>query len=140
MKKKLALALLLAAAGGAFLFGAGAPSILSPQPPAPSAGTQATKRASSAPNAAAPRRDSGEVLKARGKIVKVYLADKKKKTAEWIVLLVGKRRLSVVVFGSTPITDGKGSRLRPILLKAGETVDLSYRQSGKTRTALAIRV
>jgi hypothetical protein len=127
MKKKLALAIMLSAAGSAFIFGAGAPSILSPRPPAPAA------------RARAERPVAGEVLEVRGKIIKVVAADKARKRAEWIVLLVGKRRLSVVVYEGTSIRDGKGSRIKVSLLKAGETVDLSYRQKGKARTALAIR-
>jgi hypothetical protein len=66
MKKKLALAFILALAGSAFLFAAGTSAILSPRPAAPAA--------------------------------------------------------------------------KSAVLKAGETVSLSYRQKGKNRTALTIRV
>jgi hypothetical protein len=136
MKKMLALVLMLAAAGGALLFGAGSSSLLSPKPPAietgaPSPAQKADKRLS--------RPDSGAILQARGRILKVHPADRARKTAEWIVLLVGKKRLSVVVYDSASIRDGKGTRLNPALLKAGETVSLSYRQKGNNRTALAIR-
>jgi hypothetical protein len=141
MKKKLALAFLLAAAGGAFLFGAGSPSILSPQPPAPAVAAPPPAKASRV--AAKPPASKGakaETYEVRGRIIKVYPADKARKTAEWIVVLVGKKRLSVVVYAGTSIKDGKGARLGPATLKAGESVDLSYRQKGKARTALSIRV
>jgi len=140
MKKKLALALILSAAGGALLFGAGSSPLLSPQPPAEKAAPPAKRLSPSATKASADKKPiGGEVLEVRGKILKVYPADKKRGTAEWIVLLVGKKRLSVVVYGDTSIRDGKGTRIKPAFLKAGETVDLSYRQRGKARTALSIR-
>ena len=139
--KKLALALIVSAAGCASLFGAGSSSILSPRPPAEKAAPPAKAPALGAAKAPAAKKPvGGEVLEARGKILKVYAADKAKKRAGWIVVLVGKKRLSVVVYAGTPITDGKGSRIKSSLLKAGETVDLSYREKGKARTALAIRV
>ena len=136
MKKKLALVLMLAAAGGALLFGAGSSSLLSPKPPAIETGTRSSaQKADKRPS----RPASGSVLQARGRILQVHPADRARKTAEWIVLLVGKKRLSVVVYDSASIRDGKGTRLNPALLKAGETISLSYRQKGGTRTALAIR-
>jgi hypothetical protein len=144
MKKKLALAFLLAAAGGAFLFGAGASSLLSPQPPAATAPAQrlspSATKAHAARVPAAKKPVVGEVLEVRGKILKVYAADKARKRAEWIVVLAGKKRLSVVVYEGTSIRDGKGSRIEPSLLRAGETVTLRYREKGKARTALDIRV
>ncbi len=141
MKKKPILAFLLTAAGSAFLFGAGTPSILSPQPPAPALAAPLPAKASRvAAKSPASKGAKAETFEVRGKILKVYPADKAKKTAEWIVVLVGKKRLGVVVYAGTSIKDGKGARLAPAMLKAGESVDLSYRQKGKARTALSIRV
>jgi hypothetical protein len=134
MKKKFALALVLAAAGGAFLFGAGSSSILSPKPPAPQPQAQSP---ASAHAKVAPRKDG--LLQVRGRILKVYPADKARKTAEWIVILAGKRRVSILVYGSAGITDRKGASLKPAFLKAGEIVSVSYRHNGKRNTALTIR-
>jgi hypothetical protein len=133
MKKKLVIALVLAAAGGAFLFGAGSSSILSPKPPAPRPLAQgpASAHAKGAPRMRA-------LLQIRGKILKVYPSNKKK-TAEWIVILAGKRRVSILVYGSAVITDRKGASLKPTFLKAGEIVSVSYRHNGKRNTALTIR-
>jgi hypothetical protein len=137
MKKKLALAFILALAGSAFLFAAGTSAILSPRPAVPAAKSAVPTARSAVPAA---RHVPAEVLQVRGKIVKIYPADPAKKTAERIVLLAGKRRISVIVYGNASIRDAKGSKLKPALLKAGETVSLSYRQRGKSKTALSIRV
>jgi hypothetical protein len=138
MKKKLILTFVLsAAAGSALLLGAETPVILNPKPPAAQAGAQGGTVEPKARRG--PRLAPGNVLQVRGKIVKVYPADAARKRAGWIVLLVGGKRLSVVVSDSATVKDGKGARLSPGLLKAGETVSMSYRQRGKTRTALRIR-
>jgi hypothetical protein len=133
MKKKVGLTLVLAAAGGVFLFGAGSPSILSPQPPVPQ---MRARSAAQAQAKGAPK--TGALLQIRGKILKVYPAPKTKKTAEWIVLLAGKKRVSILVVGGTVIRDEKGATLRPTLLKAGEIVSVSYKHKGKRNTALKI--
>jgi hypothetical protein len=129
VKKKFALTLILAAAGSAFLFGAGTPSILAPHPAAP----LAKAKAKPLPAAAAP-------LQLRGKILMVHPADKDKGTAEWIVLRSGKRRVSINVGASASFVDAHGAKVKPRILKAGEIVRVSYRHKGKSNTALTIRV
>jgi hypothetical protein len=130
MKKKIILALVLAAAGSSFLFCDGTPSILAPHPAVPAANEKAKEKPVPAKSAA---------LQVKGEILKVHPADKAKGTAEWIVVLSGKKRVRITVGAGSTIEDAKGTKIKPSALKAGETVCVSYRHKGKSNTALTIR-
>ena len=131
MIKKLALTSILAAAGCAFLFGAGTSPLLAPHPAAPL--TKENAQTKSLPPKAA-------LLQVQGKILKVHPADRSKGAAEWIVVLSGKKRVSITVLASAVVEDAKGARVKPSALKAGETVRVSYRHRGKSNTAQTIRI
>ncbi len=126
MKRKMGLCLLFMAAGGMFLFGSSTPQILYP------------RRAKAPQTAPAPTTTRG-LVEVSGQILSVHPANKAKRTQEWIVLLVGKKRMSITVGAKATILNNRGLAAKPGILKPGETVSVSYRAKGKAYIAVVIR-